>query len=283
MSHLKPKRTRPFTFRSPVLLCLGLVLAAHHAAANDACKAVSGAQRLPVVELYTSEGCSSCPPADQQLAELGRGAWGAAAPLALHVNFWDYLGWRDPYAQARFTERQRQLIAANGSRTLYTPHVFVSGQELRDRTRLPEALKRVAARPADWVLTLEAKPLGSSTWALKVHARHFMQANSLTQMPKRAPVSSQAPGVDLILAVTEDGLASKVRAGENAGELLRHSHVVREWWPSSIETVDGRSLQAEVKLNREQALKGLALVAFVQDRRTAEILQAVRLPGCIQG
>lgn len=265
-----------------MLLCLGLIGVAFQVVAKAECKVVSGAQRLPVVELYTSEGCSSCPPADRQLVELGRGAWGAAAPLALHVNFWDYLGWRDPYAQARFTDRQRQLIAANGSRTLYTPHVFVSGQELRDRTRLPEALKRVAALPSAWAITLEAKAIGPGTWTLKSEARPLLQGNAPSTISKRDSTPSQAAAVDLILAVTEDGLASKVRAGENAGELLRHSHVVREWWPSSINAAHGGSILADLKLSREQAAKGLSVIAFVQDRLTAEVLQAVSLSACIR-
>lgn len=244
------------------------------------CQVTSGEQRLPVVELFTSEGCSSCPPADRQLADIGRGSSGAAAPLALHVNFWDHLGWRDPYAQAAFTDRQRRMVEANGSRTVYTPHVFVSGREVRDRSQVGDVIRRMAAAPSPWRITLQAQPSGPQAWSLAATAVPVVTAG--TARATGAPMTAEAP-VDLVVAVTEDGLASKVRAGENAGELLRHAHVVRHWWQSPGDALRTPDLNTQVTLSREQGAKGLDVVAFIQDRRTAEILQAVRLPGCLRG
>lgn len=234
------------------------------------CRARSGPQRLPVVELYTSEGCSSCPPADRQLAELARASSPALVPLAWHVDFWDHLGWRDPYAQASFTQRQRQLVQANGQRTVYTPHVFVSGREVRDRQQVGKVVQAAGTAAPRWQIDLEALPQSDRQWSLAAQAT------------PTAPVDGHRP-VDVVLVVTEDGLGSKVTAGENAGERLRHAHVVRHWWVSGPQATPTPSVQASVSLAREQSHKGLDLVAFVQDRRTLEILQAVRLPGCLRG
>ena len=98
------------------------------APALAACELASGQKTAALVELYTSEGCSSCPPADRQMSRLqdGLDAGAAAVPLALHVGYWDYLGWKDPYAQPAFAERQERLVHANGQRTLYTPQFFVN-------------------------------------------------------------------------------------------------------------------------------------------------------------
>src|ERR1700690_674896 len=98
-----------------------------------ACDVRSGPKTAALIELYTSEGCSSCPPADRQLSRLRQALDSAAevVPLALHVGYWDYIGWKDPYAQAAFEERQGWLVRAKRQPTIYTPQFFVSGTELR--------------------------------------------------------------------------------------------------------------------------------------------------------
>lgn len=105
------------------LLLIALVSAS--AFAEAACVATSAAQAPALVELYTSEGCNSCPPADRWLSRLPRD--GSVIPLAFHVDYWDYLGWRDRFASAQFSERQRQQLSVNGSRFPYTPQVVVNG------------------------------------------------------------------------------------------------------------------------------------------------------------
>ncbi len=155
-----------------------------------------------VVELYTSEGCSSCPPADRWLSTLkGRGD---VVALSFHVSYWDQLGWRDPFASAVFTERQRRLMASSGSRYVYTPQVTVNG--------------------ADWRRWPELPPVRAAT-----------SAPSLTlQRDGNTVVASVGPSTGILSgywALVEDGLASHVRAGENAGETLRHDHVVRRYEP----------------------------------------------------
>ncbi len=115
-------------------------------AAFAACDARSGQKTAALIELYTSEGCSSCPPADQQLSRLRQALDPAAeaVPLALHVDYWDYIGWKDPYAQAAFGERQNWLVQANQHKTIYTPQFFVGGTEVRSwRGGLREQVRQV--------------------------------------------------------------------------------------------------------------------------------------------
>src|SRR5471030_1350375 len=125
--------------------------AALPAAGFAGCDVRSGPKTAALVELYTSEGCSSCPPADQQLRRLQQVLDPAAEviPLALHVGYWDYIGWKDPYAQAPFGERQSWLVRANQRNTVYTPQFFVSGSEVRSwQVGLRDSVRQLNALPA---------------------------------------------------------------------------------------------------------------------------------------
>ena len=127
-----------------VTTALALLLAAHDPAWS-ACQADSGSTRAALVELYTSEGCSSCPPADRRLGGLTQ-AGPRVVPLALHVDYWDSIGWKDPFAQPSFTQRQAWEVRANHHRTSFTPHFFVNGKEIQDwRMDLNGALSATSA------------------------------------------------------------------------------------------------------------------------------------------
>ena len=115
------------------------------------CEARSGPHTTALVELYTSEGCDSCPPADRWLQGLGgRGlAPERVVPLSLHVNYWDYIGWKDPYAQQRFADRQRKLAQVMRAQIVYTPQVLLQGQDFRrwgSGGAFDEAVARINAR-----------------------------------------------------------------------------------------------------------------------------------------
>lgn len=248
-------------------LSLATLAAAPRAGIAAQCTAESGARTAALVELYTSEGCSSCPPADRQLgmlpAALDPGA--LAVPLALHVAYWDDLGWKDPFAHRGFDERQRSLARANGMRSVYTPGFFVSGTEARRwPAALRESVRAVNARPAAATLRVRSQAIGADRLVLDVHA---------STSPERA-------GASLYVAVTESGLASKVARGENGGATLAHDHVVR--------TLIGPIALAhgEVAARREIALPAawrrerLGVVAFVQDARDGSVLQALSAPAC---
>jgi hypothetical protein len=230
-----------------LLAALGITAAA---SAAPSCQVVAGAVAPTVVELYTSEGCSSCPPADQWLSTLkGRAD---VLPLAFHVNYWDRLGWVDRYASAEGTERQVQLGRAVGGGGVYTPQVVAAGRDWRDWPRLPAA----AATPSPVALTLARE--GDTVTA---------------QIDAKAAGAARLAGY---WAVTEDQHVSKVRAGENAGETLRHDAVVRLYKPvPAWAAASPQKLQLQV--SRGEPAYPRRVVFVVTDAQTQRPLQAVAL------
>ena len=231
------------------------------------CDAYSGSKTTALVELYTSEGCSSCPPADKQLSGLRQALdpSAEAVPLALHVDYWDYIGWKDPYAQSAFSERQGWLVRANRQKTVYTPQFFVNGAELRSwQGRLREQVRQLNTMPA--TATIRVKASTAENGALVLNA----------EASGPAAIRSTA----LYLAITENSLVSKVTNGENGGATLSHDSVVRAW----IGPIQMRGGAARVR--REITLPGhwnranLNVVAFVQDERSGSVLQALSAPHC---
>lgn len=173
-----------------------------------ACEARSARQQTPLVELYTSEGCSSCPPADRWLSSLpsapaaGQGQ-PAVLAAAFHVSYWDRLGWPDRFASADFTARQAALMRPSGARYVYTPQVVWNGRDWRGWPVLPVA----SDAPARASIALQ---------------RHGGQVQVRVAPGPGAPAQ-----LGLWWALLEDGHGSAVTAGENRGEQLRHDHVVR--------------------------------------------------------
>ncbi len=209
------------------------------------CNAESGARRVPLIELYTSEGCDSCPPADRWLATVAAEAFrdGRAVPLALHVDYWDHLGWRDPYASAQFTQRQRASAQRAASRVVYTPQVQINGRDFRgwrDRSTFQRALD-AGSGPAQVRIRLAAARDGERDWAVTITADAS---------------GSGARGAGLYLAL----------AGENRGATLGHEFVVREWLGPLPLDPGGRLQETRVLPARDGIDYARAgLVAFVQD------------------
>jgi hypothetical protein len=167
----------------------------------------AAAEPVPVVvELFTSEGCSSCPPADALLSAIRKSAPEGVEILALseHVDYWNQLGWRDPFSSAQFTERQQSYARRFGIRGPYTPQVVDGQWEFvgSDRARLAAALASAAGRP-------------------KGHAQVTAGAGEIV-----VTLPDGARG-EAWLAITEDGLSTEVKRGENGGRMLRHDAVVR--------------------------------------------------------
>ena len=231
------------------------------------CEAQSGPKTAALVELYTSEGCSDCPAADQQLSRLRQALDPSAkvVPLALHVDYWDYIGWKDPYAQAAFGERQSWLVRTNLHKTVYTPQFFVGGTELRPwQGGLRDQVRRLNAVPAEAAIRVQAGLAATGALALSAEAK----ASAAT-----APVA-------LYLAITESGLVSKVTRGENGGVTLAHDHVVREWIGPIRLIGDTAQAQREITLPPAWNRAQLEVVAFVQNERTGSVLQAVSARMC---
>lgn len=232
-----------------------------------ACVSSSGAHTTALVELYTSEGCSSCPPADRHLSQIWAG--GASlerlVPLSLHVDYWDFIGWKDPYAQTVFTQRQRGLTRANGSSTVYTPHFFVSGLEVRRwQDGLAPQIAQTNRQPARAAITLHATKSAPAILKIEVSAS--------------APPTTGA--LDLYVAVTESGLVHHVEDGENRGARLTHDQVVRTWI-GPIPLVAGKlALQKEVSLASDWQLANIGVAAFVQSPNSGAVVQALGARGC---
>ncbi len=262
--------------RSATTLATLIFAAAPLAPAFAACVADTGNTRAALVELYTSEGCSSCPPADKALMKLGGKSASAApagniaatriVPLALHVDYWDSIGWKDPFAQPAFSQRQDWEVHANRHRTSFTPHFFVNGREVQDwRGDLDDNL-HVDKGAAPARLQVRAEPQGAN--ALRVVVDSSVAAN-------RGPLQ-------LFIAVTESKLSSQVKAGENSGAKLDHDFVVRNWiGPIDVQGTGG---SVDRVVNVPQLARGqVAVVAFLQDPKTAEVLQAVDTGVCKPG
>lgn len=239
-------------------LCLASLAAP--AAALD-CAVKSGPGTAVLVELYTSEGCNSCPPADRWVRQLRGGGFGAdrVVPLSLHVDYWDYIGWKDPFAKAAFTARQRELAAVSGAGFVYTPQVLLAGRDYRrwsSSGRFEDDVRAVNNRPA--------------------RAEIALAFNAGTVTAKAAVTDvRQAADAALYVAVYENGLSNQVAAGENYGVTLTHDYVVREWLgPFAF---DGTT---PVEVSRPvTAARPSGAAAFVQNRLTGEVLQATMCGG----
>ncbi|QJR14083.1 DUF1223 domain-containing protein [Usitatibacter palustris] len=239
-----------------------IVAAMIPAIAGAECTVKSGPSTNVLVELYTSEGCSSCPPADRWFSALGSPR---VIPISFHVAYWDYLGWRDRFAQSGFTDRQRALARATNASSVYTPQVVVAGRDFprwRDESLVTKTFDQTVARPPRAGISMTSRKPAEGKLATSVNLE----------------LAGPRDDVVLHLAVVENGLASRVTAGENRGESLRHDHVVREL--SFVPAVAGGTIDTVFAIKPDWKIDNLALVAFVQNVRTGEVLQALRSPAC---
>lgn len=235
------------------------------------CEQASAPQRVALLELYTSEGCDSCPVADDYVRTLYQHGFSAetVVPLALHVDYWDDIGWKDRFASPIFTQRQYWLSAAAHQKTVYTPEVFLDGREVRDwhGAALAQAVRAIHAQASPVAITLSGEARTSDE--LVVTARASGQGH-------RA-----AGALSLFFAVYENGLVSQIGAGENRGMTLQHGFVVRQWATPVV--FDARG-EAEIRwhqtLPQDARAQNVGFVAFVQNTRTGEVIQAVALAAC---
>lgn len=202
--------------------------------------------QTPLLELYTSEGCSSCPPADEWLSRLKENPklWKAFVPVAFHVDYWDYLGWKDPFAQANSSERQRDYAAHWRSRSVYTPGFVLDGREWRDwsqRADLPRT-------PVKSVGVLSARSEDGKQWTLQF----------------QPTINRVATGMEFHAALLGCDLMSDVKAGENRGRRLGHDFVVLALAHAPA-TQPGADFEAAIALSSKLAVapKRLAFVTWV--------------------
>lgn len=233
------------------------------------------ATRTPVVvELFTSEGCSSCPPADQLLARLAaEQPVNGAEIIALeeHVDYWDRLGWTDPFSSEVWTERQYAYAATLDNGNVYTPQMIVDGREAfvgggsrPARTAIERAARQEKALVS--VAAVEGVPGKSQDFQITVG---------------KLPPSAGNGRADVWMAVTETGLHTAVPRGENAGADLHHSAVVRRF--EKVGSANGPgdatfSGTRRVALDSKWKRESLRCVVFVQERDSRRILGAASVP-----
>jgi hypothetical protein len=199
-----------------------------------------------VVELFTSQGCSSCPPADALIHDIASdpAMRGRVIPLAFHVDYWDSLGWRDPFSSAEWTQRQARYARTMRLNSAYTPQAVVNGTREfvgSNRSALSAALEK-ASNEKRGAITLTARREGNSLIAT-IHAN--VPAND-----------------DLLLAIVEDGVTTKIEHGENAGRTITNDAIVRK-------LVQVKPGESTVRL--DAAWRSVSATAFVQDRATLAI------------
>ena len=210
------------------------------------CSATSGATVPVVVELYTSEGCDSCPPADRWLSKTmtERSKDAAFIPLSYHVDYWDYIGWKDAFAQPAFAQRQSTLASNGGASGVYTPQIFVNGKD--DRSGTGGAARLAAAGRASVKFNV------TSSWK--------NDAAALT-LGVTGKLAEPAPGVRFRFALTENGLVSAVKAGENRGVTLHHDAVVRATGALPVDASGAFALNVPVPRTVRQANSQLHVIA----------------------
>jgi hypothetical protein len=229
-------------------ILIGALVAFAALPAHAACTAQSGADRPHLVELYTSEGCSSCPPAEKWMSKL------VGKPdevgLEFHVDYWDEGGWRDPFDSKAYTKRQEKLSRTFNKGQSYTPQVWIDGELWHN---WPGGDPPDATKTAGPTLTVDAV-LGDT---IKTHI-----------------VAGDLGGQHIFVALTENGLSTSVRAGENKGRQLAHDQVVRAF----DGPFDKADVQTELKIPKGVDLSKSNIVAFVQDESSGYVSQVVKLP-----
>jgi hypothetical protein len=253
------------------LAAIAITVAFGAHAAGPACSTYSGPHTTALVELYTSEGCDTCPPADHWLSSLFAQGFrpDQVVPLALHVDYWDYIGWKDPFAKGEFSARQRRLAQMKRPAIVYTPQVLLQGQDFRRWSggEFAEQVMHINSRPARARIALTIRAVAPEA----IHAE--LSAMLIDPGEKK--------NAAVYLAAYENKLASDVAAGENRGKRLEHDFVVREW-------IGPIAFGEGPKIDERRALpllpgtnaKNLGVAAFVQNRSTSEVLQALMLPVC---
>jgi hypothetical protein len=226
------------------LLSLLLLAACGHAEAQPR----TGPHGPLILELFTSQGCSSCPPADQLLAKLAKDP--GVEPLSFHVDYWNDLGWNDPYSLPAWTERQQTYARALGDTRVYTPELVVggaAGMVGSNVTQISAAIAK-AQRPA-------------------------LLAASASWSKNAVEITTSAPaGADVLVAIYETGRTNKVPRGENSGTTSAHKNVVRR-----LERVAAAGKQGTVKIAIDSTWSAVGAVVFAQ-RPDKKIVASALVP-----
>jgi len=227
-----------------------------------------------VLELFTSQGCSSCPPADRLLTRLGDDPQLASRvfPLSFHVDYWNYIGWTDPFSSADWSNRQRRYARAFDSRRVYTPQLVVNGREEGVGSKEGEVeamVRRALYRPAAAKLHVQLSPGSDPS-----HLRAQVDAQMV-----QPPDGASGKALDLMVVLYEKDLTTSVESGENARRTLHNDYVVRVLEDAGgLAPREGESTRQEVTFDLDPSWKvrDLGVVAFLQAPRTRAVYGAAR-------
>jgi hypothetical protein len=222
------------------------------------------APRVPVlVELFTSEGCSSCPPADGLLESLQRDQpvdGVEIIPIGLHIDYFDHLGWKDTFGSPTFTARQRDYSPIFGPDSLYTPQIVVDGTEAvtgNDGDLVRRAIGSAAQRPH-----------------LPLHATAQLTGDRLRLTIDLPAAPANAEKIQVLAAITQDGLSTVVKRGENNGRTLHHVAVARKLQALGFLTPDAGLVETQLQIGRSWGPNGLKAVAWLQGIKSRQVYGA---------
>jgi hypothetical protein len=246
-----------------VLACaIGALLFGHRTAFGETSAA---SEDTPVVlELFTSEGCSSCPPADELLSRIGAFTTGVI-PLAYHVDYWDSLGWLDPFSSSQWTMRQVEYVRAMQLSGSYTPQIVINGRWQcvgSDPNRLARAIATARAAPPPGVVTVRATPPAAGSHKLNISvSAHIVR-------------TAGDKSLIVLVAIYENGLMAKIDGGENRGHRVRYDYTVRKITPAfELNPAAGSALENELSVDLDPSWKldHLGVAAFIQDETSLAI------------
>lgn len=209
-------------------------------------------EKKPVlVELFTSEGCSSCPPADKNLIALQAQPIPGIEIITLseHVTYWNYLGWSDPFSQEIFSDRQRLYASKIKGSSVYTPQLVIDGKAQIVGSNLRQALAEIkqAAAAEKEMLTVS------------------LQDRTIQRFNLRGIATTQQKQATCFAAIVEDDLLSQVKSGENSGLRLAHNSVVREWLVlGEASAAKPLQINRDITLNKSWKMKNIRVVVFLQ-------------------
>lgn len=257
--------------KHPLVFAVAMALIAPSANAAE-CKAKSAEHRVPLLELYTSEGCNSCPPADRWFSALPERGLTTEQVVALgfHVDYWNYLGWQDPFSKMQYSDRQRSASVRNRARFVYTPQFLLDGKDYRRGMFRDDLTDRINA-------------IGRERPAATIHLDQSVEGDDAVVVTGAVTVTdaAQAEHARVYVALYENALSNQIAAGENRGKRLDHDFVVRELSPPHPAGADGGlNFQHRFLLKRGWKRNDLYVAAFVQNERSGNALQALAMPIC---
>jgi len=239
-----------------IVLIMLLIAARSVAAAGEVSQEfISSDRRVALIELFTSEGCSSCPPADRWVSDLktNPALWTKFAPVAFHVDYWDQIGWRDRFARADYSDRQRRYAAEGGARVVYTPGVFRNGKEWHGWRAGTAPILQPSSTVGELSIRVDGHQVAALFYPTKMHGEELQ----------------------LHLAVLGMNLETQVRAGENKGRLLRHDFVALGMTSVSL-TRSGAAYRVTTSLPEAgNETDSHALVAWVSETTSQAPIQSV--------